>query len=426
MSALHNKLKTLFPAVREDIARLVADHGDKIISEVSVAQAYGGMRGVKCMVCDTSVVDPEKGLILRGRPLSDLTDRQPEEIFWLLLTGELPTAAELADLEKDLADRSALPGFVVDALRCQPKSAHPMAMFSMGILMLEEQSKFRGRYNEGMPREQYWEAALDDSLDLIARLPALAAAVYRIRYELGGLIDRNPKLDWSANLTHMMGVPDEKGELGDLMRLYLNLHADHEGGNVSANLCHTAGSALSDPYYSVSAGLNGLAGPLHGLANQECLRFHLAVRETFNGVPSKEQLTKYAWDLLKAGRVIPGFGHAVLRSTDPRYTALLQFAQRCCADAEMVRIAKLMYDVIPGILTEHGKAKNVNPNVDALSGVLLYTYGVTQPRFYTTIFGVSRALGMLAQLIINRAMGTPITRPKSVSTAWIKGQVGVR
>jgi len=297
-------------------------------------------------------------------------------------------------------------------------------MLSMGILALEEGSKFRARYNEGMSKDEYWEAALEDSLDLMAKMPAVAAAVYRIRYELGDLIDRDPQRDWSANLPHMMGVADSSGRLGDLMRLYLMLHADHEGGNVSANLCHVAGSALSDPYYSVAAGLSGLAGPLHGLANQECLRFHLAVQEKFGGVPTKEQLIDYAWELLKSGRVIPGFGHAVLRSTDPRYTALHEFAQKHCPDAEMVQIGKLMYETIPGVLTEHGKAKNVNPNVDAISGVLLYTYGVTQPRFYTAIFGVSRALGMLAQLIINRAMGTPITRPKSVGTAWIKSQVG--
>lgn len=426
MSALHDKLKTIFPALRDEISRLVADHGDKVISDVTVAQAYGGMRGVRCMVCDTSVVDPEKGLILRGHPLSQLTQCSPEEIFYLLLTGQLPSAAELKDLEQDLAARSAVPGYVFDTLRRQPLSSHPMAMFSMAILALEQGSKFRARYNEGMRKEAYWEAALDDSLDLIARLPAIAAAVYRIRYELGELIPWNPQFDWSANLPHMMGVPDETGNLAELIRLYLTLHADHEGGNVSANICHVAGSALSDPYYAVSAGLNGLAGPLHGLANQECLRFHLAVRDNFNGVPTREQLTQYAWDVLNSGRVIPGFGHAVLRSTDPRYTALHEFAQRCCPDAEMVRIARLMYEVIPGVLTQHGKAKNVNPNVDALSGVLLYTYGVTQPRFYTAIFGVSRALGMLAQFIINRAIGTPITRPKSVSTAWIKSQLGVR
>lgn len=276
-----------------------------------------------------------------------------------------------------------------------------------------------------MTKIEYWEAALDDSLDLMAKMPTVAAAVYRIRYELGDLIPRDSKLDWSANLPHMMGVQDESGTLGDLMRLYLALHADHEGGNVSANLCHVAGSALSDPYYSVTAGLCGLAGPLHGLANQECLKFHVSIHEKFGGVPTKEQLTQYAWDLLNSGRVIPGFGHAVLRATDPRYTALRDFAMKACPNAEMFQIANLMFEVIPGVLTEHGKAKNVNPNVDALSGVLLHAYGVTQPRFYTVIFGVSRALGMLSQLVINRMISTPITRPKSVSTAWIKDQVGM-
>jgi citrate synthase len=301
-----------------------------------------------------------------------------------------------------------------------------MALLSLAILAMEDGSKFRARYNEGMSKNDYWEAALDDSLDVLAKLPTLAAAVYRIRYELGDLIPSDPKLDWSANLAHQMGVRDDSGKLAELMRGYLTLHADHEGGNVSAFVCHTAGSALADPYYCVSAGLNGLAGPLHGLANQECLRFHLAIRDEFGGVPTKEQLTKYAWDLLKSGRVIPGFGHAVLRSIDPRYIAMRDFALKNCPDAELFRLANLMYEVIPGVLTQQGKAKNVQPNVDALSGVLLYIFGVTQPRFYTPIFGVSRAIGMLAQLVLNRVIGTPITRPKSVTTAWIKTQVGTK
>lgn len=424
MASLRDKLAERIPAVKAEIEKIVHDHGDTKISDVTVAQAYGGMRGVKCMVCDTSVVQPDAGLILRGIPLSEVSDRKPEEIFWLLLTGELPSAGDLAELEKDLAARSEVPQYVIDTLRLQPKTSHPMAMLGIGLLALEEGSKFRARYNEGMRKDQYWEAALDDSLDLIAKLPGVASAVYRIRYDLGPLISWDPQLDWSANLPHMMGVLDKDGVLGDLMRLYLALHADHEGGNVSANLCHTAGSALSDPYYSVTAGLNGLAGPLHGLANQECLKFHLAIRDKFKGAPTQDQLRQYAWELLNNGRVIPGFGHAVLRATDPRYTALRDFALKHCADHELYKIAENMFQVIPGVLTEHGKAKNVNPNVDALSGVLLYIYGVTQPRFYTAIFGVSRALGMLAQLIINRAMGTPITRPKSVSTEWIKSQVG--
>ncbi len=426
MASLRDAFKSKISDLREDVHRLVAEHGDKVIGESTVAQAYGGMRGLKCMVCDTSLVSPDKGLILRGIPLSELTHLSPEQTFYLLLTGETPDAGASKELGDELASRSKVPDYVFDVIRAVPNTSHPMAMLTMAILALEEGSKFRARYNEGMRKEDYWEPALDDSLDLIAKLPTVAAAVYRVRYGLGELIPRDASLDWSANLTHMMGVPDDSGTLGALTRLYLMIHADHEGGNVSANLCHTAGSALSDPYYSVAAGLSGLAGPLHGLANQECLQFHLGIIKKFGKLPTKDELRDYAWEVLKSGRVIPGFGHAVLRDTDPRYTALHEFAKKACPDAELFKLSHLMYDVIPDVLTEHGKAKNVNPNVDALSGVLLYEYGIKHPRFYTAIFGVSRALGMLAQLVINRAMGTPITRPKSVSTAWIKNHVGAK
>ncbi|MCK4661066.1 MAG: citrate (Si)-synthase [Phycisphaerae bacterium] len=422
------KLKDVFanklPQFQNEIKGLVTKYGDKAISEVTVTQAYGGMRGVKAQVCDTSTVSPETGLIVRGIPLEKITDRCPEEMFWLLLTGELPDADSLKGLQADLAGRADVPDYVFDVLRALPKDTHPMAMQSIALVALQRGSKFRKRYDEGMRKQEYWEACLEDSLDLLAKMPALTAGVYRIRYEDGKLIPRDPNKDWSANFAHMMGVPDPTGRLADLMRLYLNLHADHESGNVSANLCHVCGSALSDPYYSVAAGLNGLAGPLHGLANQECLKFHLALHEKFNGVPTAEQLKEYAWETLNSGRVIPGFGHAVLRCTDPRYTACHEFGLKACPDEPLFKLADIMLQVVPGVLKEHGKAKNTNPNVDALSGVLMYAFGVKQPPFYTAIFGVSRAVGMCSQMILNRAIGTPITRPKSVTTEWIKQQVG--
>ncbi len=424
MATLKDVLAGKLPQYRDEVKGLVKEHGEKVISQVTVAQAYGGMRGVKAQVCDTSTVSPDTGLIVRGIPLAKITDRCPEEMFWLLLTGELPDAESLRGLQADLASRADVPGYVFDALRALPKTTHPMAMQSMGLLMLQEGSRFRRRYDEGMRREEYWEACLEDSLDLLAKIPTLTAGVYRIRYVDGELIPRDPARDWSANFPHMMGAGDPTGNLANLMRLYLNLHADHESGNVSANLCHVAGSALSDPYYAVSAGLNGLAGPLHGLANQECLKFHLAIHKKYNGVPTPQQLKDFTWETLNSGRVIPGFGHAVLRCTDPRYTACHEFGMKACPDEPLFKVADVMLKVVPGVLIEHGKAKNTNPNVDALSGVLMYALGVKEPPFYTAIFGVSRAIGMCAQMILNRAIGTPITRPKSVPTTWIKEQVG--
>jgi citrate synthase len=224
----------------------------------------------------------------------------------------------------------------------------------------------------------------------------------------------------------MLGLDDPTGEFANLMRLYLVLHCDHEGGNVSAFTCHTVGSALSDPYYSVSAGLNGLAGPLHGLANQECLKFVLAVKEKYNGVPTVEQLEKFVWDTLNSGQVMPGYGHAVLRKTDPRFIAFNNFGKRVCPDDKVFKIVDLMYQIVPDILIKHGKAKNPYPNVDAGSGSLLYYFGLKEFEYYTVLFGVSRVLGMTAQLIYNRAIGTPITRPKSVLTDWIKQTVSAK
>jgi citrate synthase len=420
MAKLYEKLASQIPALREEVHTLVKEHGTKVISEVTVAQAFGGMRGVKGMICDTSVVDPDTGLVIRNIPIGKLAHRLPEEVFYLLVTGELPDAEALADLQADLRQRAEVPAYVWAVLRAMPEDSHPMTMFSTAILVMERDSVFRRRYAEGMRKEEFWEAALEDSLQLIAKLPAVAAGIYRLHTKKGEPIPSNPKLDWAADYAYMLGLPDPTGEFANLMRLYMTLHSDHEGGNVSAFTCHTVGSALSDPYYAVSAGMNGLAGPLHGLANQECLHFVLDLRKKYNGVPTDEQLRQYAWDTLKSGHVIPGYGHAVLRITDPRYTAFHDFGARVCGDDEVFKIVDAIFRIVPGVLKEQGKAKDPWPNVDAISGSLLYHFGLTEFDYYTVLFGVSRALGMCSQLIINRALGTPITRPKSVSTQWVK------
>jgi len=424
MLALKERLAQQIPGLREEVHQLTKRHGDAVISEATVAQVFGGMRGIKGLVCDTSVVDPDKGLYVRGIPIGELAHCLPEEIFYLLCAGELPDSEALASLQQDLRKRAQIPAYVWDVLQAMPIYSHPMTMFNTAILVMERDSVFRRRYAEGMRKEEFWEAAVEDSLQMLAKLPAIAAGIYRMHAHKGSPLASDPGLDWGADYAHMLGLPDPEGNLARLIRLYLTLHCDHEGGNVSAFTCHTVGSALSDPYYAVSAGLNGLAGPLHGLANQECLQFVLGVRKRFDGVPTDEQLREFAWNTLKEGHVIPGYGHAVLRITDPRFTAFHQFGEQVCAQDEMFRIVDRVFAIVPEILREQGKAKDPWPNVDAISGALLYHFGLTEFDYYTVLFGVSRALGMCAQLIINRALGTPITRPKSVSTDWIKATVG--
>ena len=424
MLALREKLAQQIPGLREEIHQLTKHHGNAVISEATVAQVFGGMRGIRALACDTSVVDPDKGLYVRGIPIGELANRLPEEIFYLLCTSELPDREALVSLQQDLRKRAQIPAYVWDVLGAMPADSHPMTMFNTAILVMERDSVFRRRYAEGMRKEDYWEAALEDSLQLLAKLPGIAAGIYRLHARKGPPIPYDPTLDWGADYAHMLGLPDPDGKFAQLIRLYLTLHCDHEGGNVSAFTCHTVGSALSDPYYAVSAGLNGLAGPLHGLANQECLQFVLGVHKRFDGVPTDEQLREYAWNTLKAGHVIPGYGHAILRITDPRFSAFHDFGEQVCPQDEVFRIVERIFTIVPGVLTEQGKAKDPWPNVDAVSGALLYHFGLTEFDYYTVLFGVSRALGMCAQLIINRALGTPITRPKSVSTDWIKAKVG--
>ncbi len=423
MSLLKKELQNQIPISQEEITQLILDKGDKKISDVTVAQSYSGLRGIKAFVCDTSSVSAEKGLIIRGIPLLDITDILPEEVFWLLLTGKLPSKKELEDLQNQFSSHLLVPDYVWSLLKEMPKNSHPMTMFNTAILAMQGESLFCKRYDKGMPKNEYWEAVLDDGIRLLAKLPALGAGIYRLRFNKGERISPDTSLDWSGNFVHMTGLPDDNGDFHKLMQLYFMLHCDHEGGNVSAFASHTVASALSDPYYSVSAGLNGLAGPLHGLANQECLKFVLSVRDKFSGLPSEERLKEYCWSRLKSGRVIPGYGHAVLRCPDPRFSAFVKFGQEHIKNDDVFGIVDLLFKVVPDVLQEHGKAKNPWPNVDAASGSLLYYYGLKEFNFYTVLFSISRTMGMISQMVWERALGIPITRPKSVTTEWIKSNI---
>ena len=204
---------------------------------------------------------------------------------------------------------------------------------------------------------------------MIAKLAPIAARVYRNTYFNGEQLKGDTSLDYSANFCRMLGM-DSPG-FDELMRLYLVIHSDHEGGNASAHATHLVGSTLSDPYNAYVGGLNALAGPLHGLANQEVLGWIQDLKAKFDaeGKQVNEQtITEFAWETLNAGKVIPGFGHAVLRKTDPRYTCQREFAFKHLPDDELFKVVDTIYKVMPGVLTEHGKTANPYPNVDSHSG----------------------------------------------------------
>jgi len=430
---LRDKIAQQLPAWRERFRALSKEHADVVVDQVTVGQIVGGMRDIKALLTDISYVDPAEGIRFRGLSIPEvlrlLPRRSGDEIplvgglYYLLMVGEVPTLDQALAVETEWARRAEMPEYVHCILQEMPSDTHPMILFAQAVVAMARDSIFTKKYHEGMKKDAYWEPALEDSLNLTARLPVIAAFIYRMKYF--GETERphyDPELDYGANFARMIKAEDQKG-YAELSRLYFILHSDHESGNVSAHATHLVGSTLSDIYLAFAAGLSGLAGPLHGLANQECLAWLLEVYQKFGGVPTREQLYQFAWDTLNSGKVIPGYGHAVLRVPDPRFTAQMKFAKAHFPDDDLVRLADLVFQVAPTVLKEQGKAKNPAPNVDAISGALQYHYGVRQFDFYTVLFGVGRALGVTANYVWARALGQPIERPKSVTTAMLEEMV---
>ncbi len=429
MGIIKDRFKEKADATAAEIKDLIKAHGDKKIGEVTLSQIYQGMRGMTGLVTETSLLDAQEGIRFRGYSIPELREKLPkapngseplpEGLFYLMLVGELPTEENVQHLTSVWQRRSHVPNHVFATIEALPVSTHPMTQFVVAIMALQTESQFSKRYAKGMSKKDYWEAVFDDSMDLIARLPRIAAYIYRRKYKNGDHIQPNGLLDWAGNFAHMMGYDDETFK--ELMRLYMVIHADHEGGNVSAHTTHLVGSALSDPYLSFAAGMNGLAGPLHGLANQEVIKWIFELREQIGSdAPSKSQIEEYVKKTLSDGKVVPGYGHAVLRKTDPRFTAQMEFGKKHMPDDPLVQTVWNIYEAVPPILSSLGKIKNPWPNVDAHSGALLVHYGMVEYEFYTVLFGVSRALGVLASLCWDRALGFPLERPKSVTTQLVK------
>eukprot|EP00300_Choanocystis_sp_HF-7_P028007 c33348_g1_i1.p2 GENE.c33348_g1_i1~~c33348_g1_i1.p2 ORF type:complete len:472 (-),score=107.26 c33348_g1_i1:3-1382(-) len=429
MATLKDRVKELIPIKQAEIKDIKTKHGEKVLGNVTVAMAYGGMRGIKGLVTETSLLDANEGIRFRGYTIPECqaklpkaaggSEPLPEGLFWLLMTGELPTAAQVASVTDEWNARSSVPKSTLAIIDSFPKTLHPMSQLIAAVSLLQEQSLFAKAYSAGVAKTQFWDTTYEDSMNLIAKLPTVAARIYRNAYHSSKHIAVKSPSDWSANFATMLGY--NSPTFTELMRLYLTIHSDHEGGNVSAHATHLVGSALSDPYLSYGAGMAGLAGPLHGLANQEVLVWLDQLIAEVGGLPvTTVKLEAVLRDFLQKGRVIPGYGHAVLRKTDPRFTCQEAFAKKHMPKDLSVQLVHQLHSIVPGILAETGKVQNPWPNVDAHSGVLLKHFGFTEASFYTVLFGVSRALGVTASLIWDRALGFPLERPKSLTTGWIK------
>jgi citrate synthase len=428
MSTLKEKLHEKIHEWRPRIQRLHDEYGDVVVDNVTISQIIGGMRDVKCLITDISYLDPDEGIRYRGYTLPEVFEKLPkppgaeypyvEGCLYLLLTGEIPNKEEIADVVDELSKRRILPRYVYEILDSFPSNTHPMTLFSTAILAMSRESFFARKYDAGIKKADYWDPMYEDALNLLAKLPEIATYIYAKLYRNGVKVQSNPHLDFGANFASMMGIAKP---YDDVSRLHFILHADHESGNVSAHTGHLVASSLSDIYLSTSAMINGLAGPLHGLANQEVLKWLLDVMDKMgNTLPTEDEMKQFVWDTLNEGHVIPGFGHAVLRKTDPRYMIQREFALKHMSSDPIMHYVDMLFKVVPPILKEQGKAKNPWPNVDSHSGAIQWHYGVREYDFYTVLFGIGRAIGVCANVIWDRALLYSLERPKSVTTEMLE------
>lgn len=425
---IKEKLRHKIEEWRPRTEKLLKEYGDVVIDKVTIGQVIGGMRGIKSLVTDISYLDPMEGIRYRGYTLPEIFEKLPkpkgsempyvEGLYYLLLTGDVPDQEEVGEMLDEFNKRRILPRYVYEVIDSFPCCSHPMTIFSAAVMTMQRESFFTKKYHAGINKMEYWDPTYEDALNLLAKLPEVATYIYAKLYRDGKRIQSNPHLDLGANFAHMMGIDKPYDEVA---RLHFIIHADHESGNVSAHTGHLVASTLADVYLSISSMVNGLAGPLHGLANQEVLRWLQDLMDKMDGKdPSEDELKQYVWDTLNSGQVIPGYGHAVLRKTDPRYTIQREFCLKYMPEDALFKLVNKLYKVVPPILKEQGKAKNPWPNLDAQTGVIHWHYGVTQYDFYTVLFAIGRALGIAANLVWDRALGYPLERPKSVTTAMLE------
>lgn len=378
---------------------------EEVLFTITKENVEIGLRGVPAGYCTTSEVDPNKGLSYRGYLIKDLAYKDPEEVIHLLLKGFLPSGAEKDAFKKEIALRANLKSEVIDSLRTLPKKAHPMKWLIAGLNLL-------GMYHRtGDVKE--------DAMRVIALIPELVAVIFRLRSGWGDPIKSKPEIGYMENFVHMLSPPNQGKNLVELMRVFDILHFDHGGGNVSAFSAKVVSSAHSDVFESLVAAMCGLAGPLHGRANQESIVFLKQAAAKIKNVSDEEEVYNYAKNLFESGGKIFGFGHAVLRVEDTRATVLYELGQKIATESNLFRLASTMRKAVPKYLKTQSKVSDPYPNVDAISGPLLDANGLHEEEYYSMLFGLSRCVGIACQLVYERVeakngKGTPLIRPKYI------------
>ncbi len=376
----------------------------EVLFEISKDHLETGLRGYPVGYCVTSSVDPQKGLFYVGKPVVEFADKEPEEVIYNLYTGHAGSANEVAAFTQDLRKRAECSPALLDYIRKLPREGSPMKLFSASLLlcgMLESTGNYR-----------------EDCLNIIAKVPIIAATVINHHAGWGGERISKPELGYIENFTQLLNLPGgQTPELNRIFKLFNILHYDHGGGNLSTFVGKAVASGHEDMYGSLTAAMCGLAGSKHGKANQDALELVKQVQLELGSKATLAKLKESVKARLENKDLIYGFGHAVLRVEDPRATVLYKLAGELYPANPMVKIANLMREGVSKVLSSKDKISNPYPNVDAISGTLLTAAGFPYPEYYTILFGLSRVVGISIQIVYERCeardgKGTPIVRPK--------------
>jgi len=380
---------------------LVSD--DRSLLNLTTAHLNTGLRGVPVGTCRTSFVTPEEGVHYCGYPITELAMLAPEDVVYLLFHKELPNLEQSVEFREELQSRGAIPDGLEQVLATLPREGHPMDWLSIGIHTLG----MLGGVDD-------WR---EDAMNLIARMPRLMGLIFR--YREGRVADipsddlTLPLVGRFANTLDLKGI--DKAIMNRVLSTYLVLHMDHGGGNLSTFAGKAVASGHATIYSSMAGAMNALSGPLHGRANQSCFEFVKRI-----GTSEPAEVERFVRGELEAKRPIFGFGHAVLRTEDPRASAQFELGQEICPDDEYFKTICVLREVAPMVLAENPKIRNTNANVDIASGALLNFAGLQDAEYYTTFFGWARVAGIGAQIVDERTVmrggkGIPIYRPKYIA-----------
>lgn len=374
-----------------------------VLFEITRDALETGLRGVPVGYCTTSDVDPIKGLTYIGHPIRDFATKDPLEVIYLLFYGQFPTKEQFTTFQSVIHQRSCCKKETIQAIEHLPHVGYPMDLFAAALLIT-------GAF-------ELTNDIKEDCLNVIAKLPQIAAAVINSHARWGKTPDPKPELGYIENFLSMLQMPGPKTtELHSVMRLFNILHYDHGGGNLSTFVGKAVASGLEHMYGSLAAAMTALAGPRHGRANQDCLEFVQSVLQIVGENATPEDVEKLLREKLAKNELVFGFGHAVLRVEDARATICYDFCHKHFPNDPLIKIALLLRTEGTKVLKENPKISDPYPNIDAITGSMLTAAGFPFAEYYTVLFGLARCVGIAIQIVYERleargGKGVPIMRP---------------